>query len=105
MAHLGTMISEAIVHHYGRDELFRRLAHPFWFQSFGAVMVRSPTAAKDRYPVSVSVPLRMYDQTIQVLKSAVQKAKLGRAEKLGALKRLDDQTRQRERHATSLCSN
>ena len=29
---------EAIVHHYGRDELLRRLAHPFWFQSFGAVM-------------------------------------------------------------------
>ncbi len=24
--------------HYGRDELLRRLAHPFWFQSFGAVM-------------------------------------------------------------------
>ena len=31
-------MSEAIVHHYGRDELLRRLAHPFWFQSFGAVM-------------------------------------------------------------------
>ena len=26
------------MHHYGRDELLRRLAHPFWFQSFGAVM-------------------------------------------------------------------
>jgi len=35
---LGTVISEATVHHYGRDELLRRLAHPFWFQSFGAVM-------------------------------------------------------------------
>ena len=34
----GAVISEAIVHHYGRDELLRRLAHPFWFQSFGAVM-------------------------------------------------------------------
>jgi hypothetical protein len=32
------VISEAIIHHYGRDELLRRLAHPFWFQSFGAVM-------------------------------------------------------------------
>ena len=29
---------EAIVHRYGRDEFLRRLAHPFWFQSFGAVM-------------------------------------------------------------------
>jgi len=38
MTKLGTVISEAVVHHYGRDELLRRLAHPFWFQSFGAVM-------------------------------------------------------------------
>jgi hypothetical protein len=38
MASLGRVIVEAIVHHYGRDELLRRLAHPFWFQSFGAVM-------------------------------------------------------------------
>ena len=38
MTRLGTVISEAIVHHYGREELLRRLAHPFWFQSFGAVM-------------------------------------------------------------------
>ena len=38
MAALGRVIAEAIVQHYGRDELLRRLAHPFWFQSFGAVM-------------------------------------------------------------------
>ncbi len=38
MARLGAIITEAIVHHYGRDEFLRRLAHPFWFQSFGAVM-------------------------------------------------------------------
>src|SRR6202011_3230367 len=38
MAALGAVLSEAIVHHYGRDELLRHLAHPFWFQSFGAVM-------------------------------------------------------------------
>jgi uncharacterized protein len=38
MTRLGALIGEAIVHHYGRDELLRRLAHPFWFQSFGAVM-------------------------------------------------------------------
>ena len=38
MTCLGTVISQAIIHHYGRDELLRRLAHPFWFQSFGAVM-------------------------------------------------------------------
>src|SRR4051812_23492375 len=38
MTRLGAVMAEAIVHHYGRDELLRRLAHPFWFQSFGAVM-------------------------------------------------------------------
>ncbi len=38
MTTLGALIAEAIVHHYGRDEFLRRLAHPFWFQSFGAVM-------------------------------------------------------------------
>jgi len=38
MTRLGAVIAEAIVHHYGRDEFLARLAHPFWFQSFGAVM-------------------------------------------------------------------
>jgi hypothetical protein len=38
MTRLGTVIGETIVHAYGRDEFLRRLAHPFWFQSFGAVM-------------------------------------------------------------------
>jgi hypothetical protein len=38
MTRLGAVVSQAIVHHYGRDELLRRLASPFWFQSFGAVM-------------------------------------------------------------------
>jgi uncharacterized protein len=38
MTRLGAVIAEAIIHHYGRDELLRRLAHPFWFQSFGSVM-------------------------------------------------------------------
>ncbi|RUU31582.1 DUF763 domain-containing protein [Mesorhizobium sp. M6A.T.Ce.TU.016.01.1.1] len=38
MTRLGAVMCEAIIHHYGREELLRRLAHPFWFQSFGAVM-------------------------------------------------------------------
>ncbi|HJU20239.1 MAG TPA: DUF763 domain-containing protein [Stellaceae bacterium] len=53
---------------------------------------------KDRHPFPV--PLRVYDQTIQVLKSAVQKAKLGREEELAALRRLDEQARRLERHAS-----
>ena len=38
MARLGAVMAQAIVHHYGRDDFLGRLAHPFWFQSFGAVM-------------------------------------------------------------------
>jgi hypothetical protein len=38
MSTLGAIITQAIVHHYGRDEFLQRLSHPFWFQSFGAVM-------------------------------------------------------------------
>ncbi len=38
MARLGRVVTEAIVGEYGRDEFLARLSHPFWFQSFGAVM-------------------------------------------------------------------
>src|SRR5215475_10116974 len=38
MTRLGAVITQAIVLEYGRDEFLRRLSHPFWFQSFGAVM-------------------------------------------------------------------
>jgi uncharacterized protein len=38
MTRLGVVIAQAVIHHYGRDEFLRRLSHPFWFQSFGAVM-------------------------------------------------------------------
>jgi hypothetical protein len=53
---------------------------------------------KDRHPFPV--PLKVYDETINVLKSAVTKAKLGRDEAAGALKRLDDQSRRLERYVT-----
>ena len=52
---------------------------------------------KDRHPYPV--PIKVYDETIRLLKSAVQKAKLGRGEEMQALKRLDDQARQLERSA------
>jgi len=53
---------------------------------------------KDRHPFPV--PLKVYDETIKVMKSAVSKARLGREEELQALKRLDDQSRRLERYAT-----
>ena len=57
---------------------------------------------KDRHPYAV--PIKVYDETIGVLKSAVQKAKLGREEELAALKRLDDQARRLELTAGGLNS-
>jgi uncharacterized protein len=47
-----------------------------------------------------SAPLRIYDETIRVLKLAVENAKLGRDEALSALQRLDQQARTLERHAS-----
>src|SRR5689334_18727306 len=38
MARLGRVLTEAIILQYGRDEMLRRLSHPFWFQSLGCVM-------------------------------------------------------------------
>jgi hypothetical protein len=52
---------------------------------------------KDRHPFPV--PLKVFDRTIHTLRSAVQKAKLGQSEELVAIKRLDEQARQLERHA------
>jgi hypothetical protein len=52
---------------------------------------------KDGHPFPV--PLRVYDETIRVLKSAVTNAKLGREEELATLRRLDDQARRLERQA------
>ncbi len=46
------------------------------------------------------MPLKVYDETIRVLKSAVQTAKLGQTEEMQALQRLDDQARLLERTAT-----
>jgi hypothetical protein len=53
---------------------------------------------KDRHPFPV--PIKVYDDTIKVLKSAMQKAKLGPDEELEALRRLDEQARKLECHAS-----
>ena len=53
---------------------------------------------KDRHPFPV--PTRVYDKTIGVLKAAVEQAKLGNDEKLGAIRRLDEQARRLERYVT-----
>jgi hypothetical protein len=49
---------------------------------------------KDGHPFPV--PLRVYDQTIRVMKEAVERAKLGRDDKLAAIRRLDAEARRLE---------
>jgi hypothetical protein len=53
---------------------------------------------KDGHPFPV--PVRVYDQTLRVLKEAVTRAKLGNDERLAALRRLDDQARALEANVT-----
>jgi uncharacterized protein len=53
---------------------------------------------KDRQPFPV--PTVVYDETIAVLKEAVERAKLGRDDRLHAIRRLDDEARRLERTAS-----
>jgi hypothetical protein len=46
------------------------------------------------------VPIKVYDETIRVLKSAVTNAKLGHGEQMQALRRLDEQARAVEREVS-----
>ena len=55
---------------------------------------------KDGHPFPV--PLKVYDQTIAVLKRAVDRAQLGDSERLAALRRLDDQARRIDDAAVSM---
>jgi len=52
---------------------------------------------KDRHPFPV--PIKVYDETLRVLRSAVDKAKLGQDDALFALRKLDAQSRRLERVA------
>jgi hypothetical protein len=54
---------------------------------------------KDGHPFPV--PLRVYDQTLRVLRQAVDTAKLGNEERLHALRELDRQARVLERTAAA----
>lgn len=54
---------------------------------------------KDGHPFPV--PLRVYDRTLSVLRRAVGAAKLGDGDRMSALRELDRQARELERHATT----
>ena len=53
---------------------------------------------KGRHPFPV--PLKVYDHAITVLKTAVRQARLGHYEELAAIRRLDEQARRLELHAS-----
>jgi uncharacterized protein len=53
---------------------------------------------KDSHPFPV--PLRVYDETIGVLRQALARARIGQDDKLFAIRRLDQQARELERTAT-----
>lgn len=53
---------------------------------------------KDRHPFPV--PLKVYDRTITIMKSAVRRARLGHTDELAALRRLDEQAQRLERAAS-----
>ncbi len=56
--------------------------------------------ARRQGPASFPVPTRVLDQTIGVLKHAMQQAKLGNDERMQAIARLDAQARQLEATAS-----
>jgi len=70
---------------------------PYRFQD-PALFSLAHGGKEDRHPYAV--PIKIYDETIRVVKAAMQKAKLGRDEELQALRRLDDQARRLELTAT-----
>lgn len=53
---------------------------------------------KDGHPFPV--PLRVYDETIRVLRNAIERARIGQTDRLEAMRRLDAQARRLERTAT-----
>jgi hypothetical protein len=55
---------------------------------------------KDGHPYPV--PLKVYDRTIQVMKRAVDAARIGRSDRLFAIRRLDEEARKIERTAKRL---
>jgi hypothetical protein len=56
---------------------------------------------KGRQESRSAVPIEVYDQTIEVLKSAIARAKLGNEDRLEALRRRDEQTRRLEREVAA----
>jgi hypothetical protein len=114
MVKLAREITIAIVADYGPEEMLRRLSHPYWFQAFGCVLGYDwhssgvttvlcgalkegikglerdlgffVAGGKDGIPYPVDK--KTYDQSIELLRRAINKAKVGLTEKKEAVSRL-----------------
>jgi hypothetical protein len=102
MAALGRVIAEAIVQEYGRhgnaavnllrDDLDLTLSVLRRFRQSGNLALS--------LFLETELPIKVFDETIQLLKRAVNRAKLGSPEALAAIRRLDAQARALEATAT-----
>jgi len=114
MVKLAREIVIAIVSDFGADEMLRRLSHPYWFQAFGCILgydwhssgVTTTlcgalkegikglegdlglfiAGGKDGIPYPVD--RKTYDQSIDLLRKAINRTKLGIREKKEAMGRL-----------------
>jgi len=115
MVKLAREIVIAIVTDFGADEMLRRLSHPYWFQAFGCILgydwhssgvtttlcgalkegIKGLASdlglfiagGKDGIPYPVDH--KTYDQSIDLLRKAINRAKLGLSEKREAFYRLN----------------
>ncbi len=112
MCRLSGAISELIIDEFGTQEYLRRLSDPYFFQALGCVigfdwhssglttttlgalkasinkqnLGISIAGGKDKIPYEID--RKHYDETIGIMKNAIQDSKIGQNEKLSAIKRL-----------------
>jgi len=71
----------------------------FRVRSYQSARFSFAHGGKDGHPFPV--PLKVYDETIRVLKSAVARARLGQDDRMAALRALDRASRRLERAGTA----
>lgn len=96
MVKLAREIIISIVTGFGAEELLKRMSYPYWFQDFGCLLgydwhsssVTTTLCGDLKEGIPYPFDRKTYDQSIELLKRAINKTKLGLAEKKEALNRL-----------------
>ncbi len=109
-------ITMAVVDEYGPSEMLRRSSDPWWFQAFGSVlgfdwqssgvttvtcgaMKEAARTLRDDLGIMVAggkdgtpfpVDCETYDRNIEILHTAIRRARLGDNDRFRALKKLGD---------------